>query len=49
MRSENTTSRMLRNPDMELWCDEAEVGGDWFLGSTWEANGLLAGRGRERG
>ena len=49
MRSENTTSRMLRNPDMELWCDEAEVGGEWFLGSTWEANGLVPGGGVSEG
>ena len=45
VRSENSSSRMLRNPDMELWCDEAEEGGEWFLGSTWEANGLLPGGG----
>jgi hypothetical protein len=49
VRSENTTSRMVRNPDMELWCDEAEVGGEWYLGSTWEANGLLPGGGVSEG
>jgi hypothetical protein len=41
MRSENTTDRMLRNPDAELRCDEAPDGGEWYSGSTWEADGLL--------
>jgi hypothetical protein len=41
VRSENTTDKMLRNPDTELQCDEASQGGDWYNGSTWEAGGLL--------
>jgi hypothetical protein len=41
MRSENTTDKMLRNPAAELQCDENTDGGDWFTGSTWEADGLL--------
>jgi hypothetical protein len=41
VRSDNTTDKMLRNPDAELDCDEASQGGDWYNGSTWEANGLL--------
>ena len=41
MRSENTTDRMLRNPAAELQCDEGPDGGDWYNGSTWEADGLL--------
>jgi hypothetical protein len=41
VRSENTTDRMLRNPQAELRCDEAADGGNWYNGSTWEADGLL--------
>jgi hypothetical protein len=41
VRSENTTDRMLRNPQVELQCDEAADGGEWYNGSTWEADGLL--------
>jgi hypothetical protein len=41
VRSENTTDRALRNPQTELRCDESPDGGDWYNGSTWEADGLL--------
>jgi hypothetical protein len=41
-RSENTTLTAARNPEVQLHCDEARKGGDWFAGSTWEANGYLA-------
>ncbi len=41
MRSENTTLRRGNNPDVRLYCEEAKDGGDWYAGSTWEANRLL--------
>ena len=41
MRTENTTSTIAENPNVALHCDEAKAPGDWYLGSTWEANGLL--------
>ena len=41
IRTENTTEKSLRNPDVKLWCDEATEGGEWYMGSTWEANALL--------
>jgi hypothetical protein len=41
LRSENLTDQVMRNPAVELWCDESEDGGEWFLGSTWEAHALL--------
>ena len=41
IRSENTSELMARNPAVELWCDESEEGGEWYLGSTWEAYALL--------
>ncbi len=41
VRSENTTDRMLRNPKTELQCEEGAGGGEWYNGSTWEADGLL--------
>jgi hypothetical protein len=41
MRTENTTDRALRNPQAELQCDEGPDGGDWYTGSTWEADGIL--------
>lgn len=41
VRSENTTFGPVRNPDAELVCDEVPVGGEWWNGSTWEANSLL--------
>jgi hypothetical protein len=41
VRSENSTDQMTRNPQAELRCDEANSGGDWYNGSTWESDGLL--------
>lgn len=42
VRSENTSGRDQQNPDVQLVCDESPQGGDWYSGSTWEPNGLLA-------
>jgi hypothetical protein len=41
LRSQNTTLRPGRNPVVQLHCHEAAAGGDWYAGSTWEANGYL--------
>ena len=41
IRTENTISVPAENPDVALQCAESTTPGDWFLGSTWEANGLL--------
>ena len=42
MRSHNTTLDRKRNPEVALHCKEAQKGGDWFSGSTWDVNGQLA-------
>jgi hypothetical protein len=31
------------NPDVSVRCEESEERGDWYSGSTWEANGILPG------
>lgn len=42
MRSNNATLDRKRNPFVELRCEEARKGGDWFAGSTWNVNAQLA-------
>lgn len=42
VRSENTEFVATENPSMRLRCEESEIPGDWFLGSTWEPEGYLA-------
>lgn len=42
VRSENTELVATENPSVRLRCEESEVPGDWFLGSTWEPEGFLA-------
>ncbi len=41
LRSHNSTLERRRNPFVELQCEEARKGGDWFAGSTWNVNGQL--------
>ncbi len=41
MRTENVSSVLQDNPDVELLCDETSLAGDWFGGSTFEPNSTL--------
>ena len=43
VRSESTLPAPWVNPDVRVRCDESDDPGEWYDGSTWEANGLLPG------
>jgi len=45
IRSENGLDVPSENPDVAMHCDESTEPGDWYRGSTWEANGII-GTGR---
>ena len=41
LRTENTSTAARRNPALELHCQESQLLGVWFAGSTWEPGYLL--------
>jgi hypothetical protein len=43
LRSQSTLDAPWQNPDVTLRCEESSEPGDWYAGSTWEANGILPG------
>jgi hypothetical protein len=43
MRTQNNLKVPWENPDVAIHCDESSSPGDWYDGSTWEANGILPG------
>jgi hypothetical protein len=43
LRSQSDLDVPWQNPDVALRCEESSEPGDWYAGSTWEANGILPG------
>jgi len=43
LRSESTLPAPWVNPDVRVHCEESADPGEWYTGSSWEANGILPG------
>ena len=43
VRSQSHLDVPWENPAVVIRCDESSLPGDWYRGSTWEANGILPG------
>src|SRR5215218_5241903 len=43
MRTQNHLKVPWEDPNVAIRCDESAERSEWYTGSTWEANGILAG------